>query len=127
MGKMAAQVREWQKIAEMAAPNRGQLWPRRAEQKHLVLQDKDKASGKAQRLCMFRKVPFTSLAHTYSNIGLFHYVSMDTALNEYPKMLLRILIFETFLYHPRHRWPIDVKAAALGSPLIRLFFKTFFS
>lgn len=76
---------------------------------------------------MFRKVPFTSLAHTYSNIGLFHYVSMDTALNEYPKMLLRILSFETFLYRPRHRWPIDVKAAALGSPLIRLFFKTFFS
>lgn len=65
--------------------------------------------------------------HTYSNIGLFHYVSMDTALNEYPKMLLRILLFETSLYRPRHRWPIDVKAAALGSPLIRSFFKTFFS
>lgn len=76
---------------------------------------------------MFRKAPFTSLAHTYSNIGLFHYVSMDTALKEYPKMLLRIIIFEIFLYRPWHRWPIDVKAAALGSSLIRSFSKTFFS
>lgn len=85
---MPAQAREWQEIADMAAPSSGQHLTRGAEQKRLVLQDKDSlASGKAQRLCIFRKVPFTSLAQTYSKIGLFNCVSMDTALNEYPKML----------------------------------------
>lgn len=108
MGKKPTQAREWQEIAEMAAPNRGQHLIQESWAEAPGTRDKDKASEKAQRLCIFREVPFTSLAQTYSNIGLFYYVSMNTALNEYPKMLLRILMFETFLYCPRHRWPIMI-------------------
>lgn len=64
---MPAQAREWQEIADMAAPSSGQHLTRGAERKLLVLQDKDwLASGKAERLCIFRKAPFTSLAQTYS-------------------------------------------------------------
>lgn len=62
MDKMPAQAREWQEIADIASSSNGQHLTRGAEQKRLVLQDKDSlASGKAQKLCISRKAPFTSL------------------------------------------------------------------